>query len=304
MFFFHGWIYTISASTKLKSEGSHIWSLRIKWNRQKGHWLSHCRKLRCLLKTLQQKEQKCIRVGCVPPALYQTGDGVSLWGVSVQGGLPDRDSLDRTPPDRDPQTETPRQRPHKEHGTRDRPLEGTWDQRQRPPGRNMGPASQTGVTSYRDPPCEQNDWQTGVKTLPSATSFAGWKYSGRLKLWEMLFYAFHPLPVKFWSSPIEDQKSFALFLHVLCTNLLLPCHKGIAKYCDRSRGIDDNMGFFPHTWYILETEISSNFQNQWKREEICHINTCDISWLNCYSCLIDRWDITGFPINSKGSRTI
>ena len=35
------------------------------------------------------------------------------------------------------------------------------------PWRNMGPDSQTGSDIIQRPPCEQNDWQTGVKTLPS-----------------------------------------------------------------------------------------------------------------------------------------
>ena len=52
-----------------------------------------------------------------------------------EGGLPDRD----TPLDKEttPVTENPPliQRPV---------LEGTWDQAQRPPRRNMGPGSQTG----------------------------------------------------------------------------------------------------------------------------------------------------------------
>ena len=53
--------------------------------------------------------------------------------------LPDRDPLDRTPSpmdrdplDRDPPGQSPLDR---------EPLEETWDQRQRPPGRNMGPGS-------------------------------------------------------------------------------------------------------------------------------------------------------------------
>ena len=41
---------------------------------------------------------------------------------------------------------------------RETPPEGTWDQRQRPPGRNMGPGSHTGsVIIHRLPPCEQNE---------------------------------------------------------------------------------------------------------------------------------------------------
>ena len=120
-----------------------------------------------LLPTTQwaAEEIKCkkesIPVRCLPPALHCTGD------------LPDRDPiwaeipwtetpLDRDPLDRDPWTETPRKRPpqtespHKEHGPRDGdPLEGTWDQ-----------ASRTGSDIIQKPPCEQNDWQIGVKTLP------------------------------------------------------------------------------------------------------------------------------------------
>ena len=52
-----------------------------------------------------------------------------------------------------PLTKTPlrmRTPPPKEHGTRDT----------KPPRTNIGPGSQTGSA------CEQNDWQTGVKTLP------------------------------------------------------------------------------------------------------------------------------------------
>ena len=33
----------------------------------------------------------------------------------------------------------------------------------------------------RHPHCEQNDWQTGVKTSPSQTSFAGGKYAKFVK---------------------------------------------------------------------------------------------------------------------------
>ena len=80
------------------------------------------------------------------------------WGVSVQerglcpgeGFLSRRVSVNKTLP----WTETP----WKEHGTKDR----------NPPGRNMGSGSQTGSNIIHRPlsPCEQNDCQTGVKTLP------------------------------------------------------------------------------------------------------------------------------------------
>ena len=69
-------------------------------------------------------------------------------------------SLQRPPPNRDPpgqripQTETP-------------PLEGTWDQ-----------AARQEVTLYRDPICEQNDLQTGVKPLPCP----------KLCLWAVMIY--------------------------------------------------------------------------------------------------------------------
>ena len=52
-------------------------------------------------------KQESISVGCVPPALHHMG-GLCL------GGLPDRDPPGQTP-------------------TGQRPLQGTWDQRQRPP---------------------------------------------------------------------------------------------------------------------------------------------------------------------------
>ena len=67
---------------------------------------------------------------------------------------PDRDSPDPDEepldPDRDPQTL----------------MEGIWDEGQRPPRRNMGPGTQTGSDIIQRPPCEQNYWQTDVKTLP------------------------------------------------------------------------------------------------------------------------------------------
>ena len=60
----------------------------------------------------------------------------------------------------DPQTETP----WKEHGTRDRDS----------PKRNMGPGSQTGSDIIQGPfSCEQNDYQTGVKTLLSHNFVCG-----------------------------------------------------------------------------------------------------------------------------------
>ena len=96
-----------------------------------------------------------------PPALYHTGGSLSR-GVFVQGWSLSRGSLSgdgslcpwRPPhPERDPRKDQ-KQRPPLE-GTwdqRQRPPEGTWDQRQRPPGKNMGPGSETEVTSYRTPP--------------------------------------------------------------------------------------------------------------------------------------------------------
>ena len=58
---------------------------------------------------------------------------VSVQGIYIQGGL----CLEG----QRPWTETPK----KKQGTRDTDsLEETWDQRQRPPGRNMRPGSETG----------------------------------------------------------------------------------------------------------------------------------------------------------------
>ena len=101
-------------------------------------------------------KQECIPVGCAPPALYRMGGlpkmgALCPWGCLSRGGSP----WQRPPP----------------------PPEATWDLRQRPPRRNMGPVSQTGsdiVTSYRDPsPCGQTDTCKNI-TLPQ-TSFAGGK---------------------------------------------------------------------------------------------------------------------------------
>ena len=71
--------------------------------------------------------------------------GLCLGGLCPRGYLSSGVSVQGNPPGQRP--------PHKEHGTRHRdPLEGTWDQTQRPPGRNMGPGRQTGSDIIRDPP--------------------------------------------------------------------------------------------------------------------------------------------------------
>ena len=82
------------------------------------------------------KKQECFPVGCVPPALYRTGVGVSVWGVcpgglSIGGRSLFRGSLSGRPPvDRDPP-------------------EGTWDQ-----------AARQKVTSYREPFPLWTEWLT------------------------------------------------------------------------------------------------------------------------------------------------
>ena len=69
-------------------------------------------------------------------------------------GLPNRDPPDRDPLDGDP----PRQRPP----------------RQRPPWTETPSGHVTcGACWDRDPPYEQNDWQTGIKTLPCCNFVAG-----------------------------------------------------------------------------------------------------------------------------------
>ena len=111
--------------------------------------------------------------------------GVSVWGsvwrVSVQG-ISVQESLSRAVCLRDPCQRDPLDRyTQKDMGPEtEASLEGTWDQRQRPSWRNMGPETETLQKEYgtRQPdrkwhhtktssPCEQNDWETGVKTLPS-----------------------------------------------------------------------------------------------------------------------------------------
>ena len=83
--------------------------------------------------------------------------------------LPDRDPLDRTPSpmdrdplDRDPPGQSPLDR---------EPLEETWDQRQRPPGRNMGPGSQTGSDIIQRPHVNRMTHVSKKITLPQ-TSFS------------------------------------------------------------------------------------------------------------------------------------
>ena len=70
----------------------------------------------------------------------------------------------QTPLDSDPLDRNP----HGQKPFLDRdPLEGTWDQRQRPltPEGTWDQAARQEVTSYRDPPLEQNDLHTLLKTL-------------------------------------------------------------------------------------------------------------------------------------------
>ena len=55
-------------------------------------------------------------------------------GGSLSGILPDRDPPGQRVPDQDKD-----------------PLEGTWDERQRPPGRNMDQVALQEVAPYRDP---------------------------------------------------------------------------------------------------------------------------------------------------------
>ena len=93
-------------------------------------------------------EQECIPGGCVPPARYRSG------GVCPVGGLPDRDPPGQSPPSRQ---RPPGQRPHSGHVT----CGAWWD---------------------RDTPCEQNDWQTGVKTSPCRNFVAGGNKAQKLFL--------------------------------------------------------------------------------------------------------------------------
>ena len=71
-------------------------------------------------------KKECIPVGCVPTALYRTGGSLSRrLGSLSRGCLSGRVSV--------------RETLWKEHGTRERdPLEGTWDQRKRPPWKEHG----------------------------------------------------------------------------------------------------------------------------------------------------------------------
>ena len=111
-------------------------------------------------------KQESIRVGCVLPAFL-------ILGTFRQRPL-DRDHPGQRPhrqrhpgqrpPDRDP----PTQRPLDRDPWIETPMEGTWDQGQRPPRRNMGPGSKTGsdIIQRFPPPPEQNDWHMLLKTLP------------------------------------------------------------------------------------------------------------------------------------------
>ena len=76
-------------------------------------------------------QKVCIPVGCVPPASVTAGRGRSLsWGSLSRGSLSGGSLFRGLCPEEDPLYIDP--------------PEGTWDQGQRPPGRNMGWDSQTG----------------------------------------------------------------------------------------------------------------------------------------------------------------
>ena len=97
-------------------------------------------------------KQECIAVGCVPPALYRGG-----------GVLPDKDPPGQRHPGQRPPpwTETT---PWTETPLLDRD----------PPGQR--PPSWTETSSWTEtPPYEQNDWQTGLKTLLCRNFVAGGK---------------------------------------------------------------------------------------------------------------------------------
>ena len=108
-------------------------------------------------------KQEIIPVGCILPARPHTG-GLCLGGPPWQRPLDrdplDRDPLDRDPLDRDPPgqrspwAETPwnRDPPWQRPPGQIYPMEGTWDQRQRLPRRNMGAVIQTGNDIIHRPP--------------------------------------------------------------------------------------------------------------------------------------------------------
>ena len=92
--------------------------------------------------------QACIPVGCVPHALYRAGGCICPGGGLCPGGL-------------FPGGVSVRETPWKEHGTRDRDPPGrNMEQRQKPPGRNMGPGTET------TPPRPRRNMGPESETLP------------------------------------------------------------------------------------------------------------------------------------------
>ena len=97
--------------------------------------------------------------------------GVSAQGclcpgrVSVQGGSLSRGYLLGRPPQTDPP-----------------PLEGTWDQRQTSPGRNMGPETETLQPDWKwhhtetPSPCEHQKSKTGATVAPQKGQFSSKNY--------------------------------------------------------------------------------------------------------------------------------
>ena len=84
------------------------------------------------------------------------------WGLSLGGFCPGGSPWQRLPGQNPP---PPRQRPHKEHGTRDRPLEGTWDQRQETPWKEHGTSQPDRSDIIQRPPL-WTEWLTdGCKNI-------------------------------------------------------------------------------------------------------------------------------------------
>ena len=79
-------------------------------------------------RSLTYREVVSVQGGFCPGVSVQ--GGLSLWGASVQ-----------------------------DESVRETPRRNKGPETEAPPRRNMGPETET--------LCEQNDWQTGVKTLPS-----------------------------------------------------------------------------------------------------------------------------------------